>query len=103
MSIFDAKQGLNEPIPRLSFSRIVLIEDCGCENPASVKRAACTPGTGNDVGLGFGPDCHFYDSGVTLSITTGSVPDNGSTLLVLGCGLLALAGFRRFGRRSGAA
>lgn len=61
-----------------------------------------TPGTGNDVGLGFGPDCHFYDSGVTLSITTGSsaVPDNGSTLLVLGCGLLALVGFRRYRGRS---
>ena len=31
-----------------------------------------TPGSANDVGLGFGPDCHFYDSGVTLAITTGS-------------------------------
>jgi hypothetical protein len=55
-----------------------------------------------DIGLGFGPDCHFYDSGVTLSITTGpsSVPDNGSTLIALGCGLFALIGFRRFARRS---
>jgi hypothetical protein len=58
--------------------------------------------TSTDLGLGFGPDCHFYDSGVTLSFTTGpqvSVPDGGATLAMLGAALVALIGFKlRFKR-----
>jgi hypothetical protein len=71
-------------------------------NIALLDSYLSTDSSSTDIGLGFGPDCHFYDSGVTLSITTGSssVPDNGSTLIALGCALVALVGFRRFSQRS---
>ena len=60
--------------------------------------------TTTDLGLGFGPDCHFYDSGVTLSINTSgpqiySVPDGGTTLAMLGAALVGLLGFRRWSKR----
>jgi hypothetical protein len=45
--------------------------------------------TNPNVGLGFGPDCHYYDSGVTLTISTG-VPDSANTLTLVGLSLLAL-------------
>ena len=50
------------------------------------------------VGLGFAAECHYYMSSATLSVTTGpaSVPDSGNTLMLMGAGLVALAGFRRF-------
>jgi hypothetical protein len=43
-----------------------------------------------DVGLGFGPDCHYYDSGFTLNVVT--APDSGTTFGLLGIALLALVG-----------
>jgi hypothetical protein len=53
---------------------------------------------GNDFGLGFDPDCHFWNDGVTFTITTGRrpVPDGGATfwLLVFGVGTAAWAGRR---------
>jgi hypothetical protein len=59
--------------------------------------------TATDLGLGFGPDCHYYDSGVTFTITTGpavvGVPDSGITLVMLGTVLLGLAGFARRSKR----
>jgi hypothetical protein len=54
-----------------------------------------------NVGLGFAAECHYYMDGVTLSVTTGSappppsVPDTGSTLVLMGLGLAVLQGFRR--------
>jgi hypothetical protein len=45
-------------------------------------------GTPN-VGLGFGPDCHFYDTGVTLTVVT--VPESSSTLVLMGVSFLGLA------------
>jgi len=60
--------------------------------------------TTTDLGLGFGPDCHYYDSGVSLSIVTSgtqiySVPDGGATLAMFGAALLGLLGFRRWSKR----
>jgi hypothetical protein len=50
-----------------------------------------------DFGLGFDPDCHYYNDGISLSITTSnSVPDNAVTLLLLGFGLVAMAGLHRW-------
>ncbi|MGH9600451.1 MAG: VPDSG-CTERM sorting domain-containing protein, partial [Terracidiphilus sp.] len=47
------------------------------------------------VGLGFSPDCHYYDNGVCLNITTSTptsgVPDGGMTLAMLGIALAGLA------------
>jgi hypothetical protein len=45
-----------------------------------------------DFGLGFDPDCHYYNCGVVLNITTSRVPDSGATMILLGAGLLALCG-----------
>jgi len=48
-------------------------------------------------GLGFDPDCHYFNDGIQLDITTGpkKVSDNGLTLGLLGLGLLSLAVVRR--------
>jgi hypothetical protein len=55
-----------------------------------------------DLGLGFDPDCHFFNDGVTFCITTApnrvSVPEGCMTLALFGLGLLALRGLRRFVR-----
>jgi hypothetical protein len=50
-----------------------------------------------DLGLGFGPDCHFYDGGVSLKIVT--TPDAGTTLAMLGISLAGLLGFGGLARR----
>jgi len=51
---------------------------------------------GNDVGLGIDPDCHFYNDGVTLQITSGTtvIPEP-TTLVLVGTGLAGLIGFAR--------
>lgn len=53
--------------------------------------------TTNDLGLGFGPDCHFFDKGVKLTV---NVPDAGNTLALLVAGLAAIAGMITSGRRT---
>ncbi|MGD1030312.1 MAG: VPDSG-CTERM sorting domain-containing protein [Opitutaceae bacterium] len=56
---------------------------------------------GDVLGLGLGPDCHFADTGISLTInTSASVPDNGATLALLGLALLGLAGYSRTLKRS---
>jgi len=55
--------------------------------------------TNPNVGLGFGPECHYFDTGVSLSVTTSTpvqtIPDNGSTLVMMGAALVGLVGLRR--------
>ena len=50
-------------------------------------------GDGN-FGLGFDPDCHFLNDGITLTLNTAPVPIPGAFLL-FGSGLIGLAGYRR--------
>ena len=52
------------------------------------------PGTAANFGFGFDPDCHYYNDGVYFEIRTASVPETGSTVVVLSIGLLALAAIR---------
>ncbi len=52
-----------------------------------------------DFGLGFDPDCHFYNNGVTFTITTNEVPDGAATSLLLALGLMGIVRARRFARR----
>jgi len=54
-----------------------------------------------DFGFAFDPDCHYYNTGVELKVVTKRyfVPDGGTTVTLLGFGLLALAGLRRLLRR----
>jgi hypothetical protein len=53
-----------------------------------------------NFGLGFDPDCHYYNNGITLTIETAVVPEP-STMLLISCGLIALAGLgrKRFGKQ----
>jgi hypothetical protein len=54
--------------------------------------------TGNMFGLGFDPECHYYNAGVKFKIETGDaprVPDSGATLGFLGFALAALGLVRR--------
>ncbi len=58
---------------------------------------------GEVLGLGFGPDCHFFDTGVTVCITTGpgrGLPDGGMTFGLLGLSFGVLAALARKSRRS---
>jgi len=49
---------------------------------------------GNRFGIGIDPDCHFYGTSIDIEVATSPVPEP-TTLLLLGSGLLGLAGFRR--------
>lgn len=45
---------------------------------------------GDDFGLSFDPDCHYYDSGIKLTLQTAHVPEVGYSLGMLGFGFLSL-------------
>ncbi|HZP84961.1 MAG TPA: hypothetical protein VFB21_25210 [Chthonomonadaceae bacterium] len=45
---------------------------------------------GNNVALGFDPDCHFYNDGVTFQIKTADVPEPGAMALFVGLGVSSL-------------
>lgn len=57
-------------------------------------------GTGNMFGLGFDPECHYYNQGVRLDIETRPVcvPDEAATLWMIVGSLFTLGLMRRFRR-----
>jgi hypothetical protein len=44
---------------------------------------------GKNIALGFDPDCHFFNNGVQLSLTT-TVPETGSTFMMLGAAVAVI-------------
>lgn len=52
-----------------------------------------------NFGFGFDPDCHFWNDGVTFSIETAATPIP-APILLLGTGLIGMAGFRRKFKRA---
>ena len=49
-------------------------------------------------GLGFDPDCHFYNNGISLTLTTGQVPEP-ATVAMLGFGTVTTLAMNRLRRR----
>lgn len=48
---------------------------------------------GHDIAFGFDPDCHFFNNGVTFTMT---VPEGGETAVLLAVAALGLVAARRF-------
>jgi hypothetical protein len=49
----------------------------------------------NRFALGFDPDCHYYNQGVSFVIKTAKVPDGGATAVLLGLAMAGMAAVRR--------
>jgi hypothetical protein len=47
------------------------------------------------IAIGLDPDCHFYNNGVMLTLTTGPTIPEPASLMLLGSGLFAAAAYRR--------
>ncbi len=74
-------------------------QDITYEFDASEVAALTSFATDGFFGLGFDPDCHFWNEGVSLTIVTSTsvvpeVPEPG-TMLLMGFGLLGLIGLGR--------
>ena len=62
--------------------------------PSELSTLQTYAASGNEFGLGFGPECHFFNDGVSLVITTTSPAPEPAT-----CGLLAVGGVIAFFKR----
>ncbi len=51
--------------------------------------------SGNNIAIGLDPDCHFYNDGVMLTLTTGALIPEPASLVLLGTGLFSVIQYRR--------
>jgi hypothetical protein len=66
---------------------------------AQVAFLAAYIANGNNIALGFDPDCHFWNDGITLTITYGPAVPESASMLLLGSGLSVGGLFLRRRRR----
>lgn len=79
-------------------------DDDGAPNPAEDFQYDFTPEQRTTLatyldngvfGLGFDPDCHYYNCGVTLTVTTATIPEPAAGVLMMAVGTVVLRTRRR--------
>lgn len=82
--------------------KTTLVVTLSTANVSLINNLLKTDSSTTDIGLGLSPDCHFYDSKISLSVYTEQhyVPDGGLTVGMVGLAMAFLAGARRLSKRA---
>jgi hypothetical protein len=88
--------------------KTTLVIDFSSDNIGLLDSLLANDSATTDLGLGFGPDCHFYDTGMSLTIDTKlpgnsdghPVPDGAMTFELVGLGLAGIFGANCLAQRS---